>query len=391
VAAAASGWLVLVAFFVAGCGLASNPQPPTLWLPEPVKDLAATRSGNEVHLHWTMPKQTTDKVALKGDQRAHVCWVSGALAVGNPPVAPRIPVAGKPQPGKATAKAATAAPAFDAKACHAAGDGMFTPDKPASLTVKMPAELVSAPRAVSYFVELQNHAGKTAGPSNAGLVATGVAPQEVTGLRVETQAQGVVLHWDPAAAQGGLVLRIHRELAEKPGAVKTNESSGAPPPEAQVLEVDLDKADPGVALDRDATLDHEWKYWTERVLRVKADGQTLEIAGRPSQTVTIDAKDVFPPAAPAGLAAVADEQAKAIDLSWTPDTDADLAGYVVYRRDVTAGGEMDRISPKAPVVPPSFVDATAVAGHRYAYVVSAVDQDGNESARSGEVEEELPQ
>ncbi|MGB6610620.1 MAG: hypothetical protein WBE63_12845, partial [Acidobacteriaceae bacterium] len=58
----ASGWLVLLA----GCGLASNPQPPTLWLPEPVKDLAATRVGDAVHLHWTMPKETTDKVALKG-------------------------------------------------------------------------------------------------------------------------------------------------------------------------------------------------------------------------------------------------------------------------------------------------------------------------------------
>jgi hypothetical protein len=32
-----------------------------------------------------------------------------------------------------------------------------------------------------------------------------------------------------------------------------------------------------------------------------------------------------------------------------------------------------------------------VAGHRYAYAVSAVDQDGNESAWSGEVEEEIPQ
>lgn len=230
-AAAASGWLVLMASFVAGCGLASNPQPPTLWLPEPVKDLTATRVGNEVHLHWTMPKQTTDKVALKGDQRAHVCWASVAIAAAKPA-------------GKNPAKTPQPMPVVDGKACHAAGDGMFAPDKPASLTVKMPAELVSgAPRAVSFFVELENHAGKTAEPSDVALVATGAAPPEVTGLRLETQAQGVVLHWDPAAAQAGLVLRMHREL--KPGAAKSNESSGAPPPEEQVLEVDLDKGDPG--------------------------------------------------------------------------------------------------------------------------------------------------
>jgi fibronectin type 3 domain-containing protein len=117
----------------------------------------------------------------------------------------------------------------------------------------------------------------------------------------------------------------------------------------------------------------------------------VEIAGAPSATVTIDAKDVFAPAVPEGVAAVADGQARAIDLSWTPDTDADLAGYVVYRRDVTAGTAMERISGTALVVPPSFGDTAVVAGHRYAYAVSAVDQDGNESARSGEVVEEIPQ
>ena len=377
---------MLAVVLLAGCGLAANPQPPTLWLPAPVKDLTATRAGNEVHLHWTMPKQTTDKVALKEEQRAHVCWVSGAAAKSQ---------VGKAGVGTKRLAPVQAAPALDAKACRAAGDGMLAPDKPADLTVKMPAELLTGtPQAVSFFVELQNHAGKTAGPSNAALVATGAAPAEVKGLRLEARAEGVALHWDPepeAKAGEDLVLRILRELVAKPGAEKANESSGVPPAERQVLEVDLGKGDPGVALDRDAVLDHEWKYWAERVLRVNADGQEVEIAGEPSQTVMIDAKDVFPPAVPAGLAVVADAEAKAIDLSWTPDTEADLAGYVVYRRDVTAGTEMQRISPKGLVVPPSFVDATVLVGHRYAYAVSAVDEDGNESGRSGEVEEEIPQ
>ena len=85
------------------------------------------------------------------------------------------------------------------------------------------------------------------------------------------------------------------------------------------------------------------------------------------------------------------QQAHAIDCSWTPDTDSDLAGYVVYRRDVTAGTTMERVSPRTPLVAPSFTDAAVVPGHRYAWVVSAIDQDGNESARSPEAEEELPQ
>lgn len=386
-AAAASGWLVLLA----GCGLASNPEPPTLWLPAPVKDLAATRAGDEVHLYWTMPKNTTDKVALKGDQRAHFCWVSGIPAVEKPGAGRKTATAGK------AGAAAKAVPVFDPKACRDAGEGTFPPDKPAEFTAKMPAELVAgAPRAVSYYVELENHAGKTAGPSNAAWVVAGAAPPGVTGLHVEVRGEGVVLHWDQAAAQAELVLRIRRTLMSNLGTSKPSETGGPAPPDQQVLEVDLDKGDPGGALDHDAPLDHVWKYSAERVLRVEVDQRALEIGGAPSETVTIDAKDVFPPGVPAGLAAVADTQARAIDLSWAPDTDADLAGYVVYRRDVTAGDVtagafLERISPKALVVPPSFEDTTVVAGHRYAYAVSAVDQDGNESARSGEAEEELPQ
>lgn len=362
-AVAASGFL----FLLAGCGLAANPQPPTLWLPEPVKDLTATRAGDIVHLHWEMPKETTDKVALKGPQRAHICWTT---------VVPT-------HLGKG-------APAFNAQACTGDGDAEFPPRTPADFTAKMPPALTSGePRAVSFFVELQNHAGKTVGPSNPALVAAGSAPPAVTGMRIEARAEGILLHWDPAAPQADLVLRIHRLLVMQPGP-KRSQTNGALPPEEQTLEVDLDKTDPGEALDRDAPLDHIWRYTAERVQRVEVDKRALEIAGTPSEPVTIDAKDVFPPQVPAGLAAVPDEQAHAIDLSWTPDTDADLAGYIVYRRNITGGTGPVRISLKTAVVPPSFEDTHVETGHRYAYSVSAVDQDGNESARSDEVEEELP-
>jgi hypothetical protein len=351
------GWL-------SGCALAGNPQPPTLWLPAPVKDLSAARAGNEVHLHWTMPRVTTDKVTLKGPQRAHFCW---SWAPG------------------ARAKSA-AAP------CKAAGDGNFAPEKPAEVSLPLPAELVSgAPRAVAFFVELQNPAGKTAGLSNPALVATGAAPAAVTGLGAETRAEGVVLHWDKAAPEPALVLRIHRDWVKVAEAAKPNESVGAALPEQQTLEVNLDSEDAGEALDGSAILDHTWRYTAERVLHVEVDQHTLEIAGTASTAVTIEAKDVFPPQVPHGVAAVVDEQAHAIDLSWMPDSESDLAGYVVYRRDVAAGETAERISGAKPVVPSSFSDAAVVPGHRYGYAVSAVDRDGNESARSQEVEEELPQ
>lgn len=368
-------WAVVSAglAMLAGCGLASNPQPPTLWLPAPVKNLTAARVGNEVHLAWTMPRETTDKVPLKGDQKTHFCWENEAGV-------------------------AAAEPRFREGSCAAAGDAEFPPRKPANFVVPLaPALATGAPRAVSYFIELQNHAGKTAGPSNGAWVAAGNAPPALSGLRLATQAEGVILRWTPAAPEPGMVLRIHRWLLNPPsatgknGASHPNQANGVAAPAEQTLEVPLDRNDRGGAVDRDASLDHVWKYQAERVLKVNVEGHALEIAGVPSAMTVIDAKDVFPPATPSGLAAVADVQAHAIDLSWEPDRDADLAGYVVYRSDLTAGGGAERISGKALLVPPSLSDSTAQAGHRYAYSVSAVDEDGNESARSKEVDEELPQ
>ena len=65
---------------LAGCGMPGAPQPPSLNLPEPVADLAASRAGNQVALTWTMPKTNTDKLLLKGNVTVRVCRKEGAGA-----------------------------------------------------------------------------------------------------------------------------------------------------------------------------------------------------------------------------------------------------------------------------------------------------------------------
>jgi len=82
-----------------------------------------------------------------------------------------------------------------------------------------------------------------------------------------------------------------------------------------------------------------------------------------------------------------------IDLNWLPDSGVNLAGYIVYRRDVTQaeGAETWRhISPTQPVIGPAYHDADVQPGHNYQYAVSAIGQNGRESARSAEAEETVP-
>ena len=107
----------------------------------------------------------------------------------------------------------------------------------------------------------------------------------------------------------------------------------------------------------------------------------------------IEALDVFPPAIPAGLAAVANPPANgepaSIDLSWQPNTEPDLAGYYVYRHE--AETPWQRISGSQPVPAPAFHDPSVQPGYTYVYGVSAVDRSGHESGRSADAQETVPQ
>lgn len=358
------GWPVAAMAAVvalAGCGLPGAPLPPSLNLPDRVTDLSASRAGNQVSLTWTMPKRNTDKMLLKGNVRVRVCWRESASAP-----------------------------------CATAGGLELAPGADGGFAAALPAGLAAgAPRVLTWFVELDNEKGRSAGLSNPASVLAGEAPPPLTGLTAEMAKDGVALHWMPAVPAGQrsvTAVRILRKLLTPPAA-KPKQGPLTPPPEPleQTLLVAVG-VPPGRALDKDIRFGETYEYRAQRVTRVTVGGQTLELAGALSPPVTIHAVNVFPPAVPTGLVAVANPAANgepaSIDLSWQPDMEADLAGYAVYRRE--DGEPWRRISPAEPVVGPAFHDANVQAGHTYDYTVSAVGRDGLESARSTEAREIVP-
>lgn len=341
---------------LAGCGTPAAPQPPSLKLPGLVTDLAAERTGNSVQLTWTMPKRTTDKLPIQGNVTVHIC---------------RHEASGP---------------------CVAAGpDQQVAPGTERTFTETLPLPLTTgAPRMLQYFVELKNQKGRSAGVSNAAVVLAGEAPGPITGLTTTVHKDGVVLRWAPDGES--VPVRFHRTLLT-PASPSRQQGLLAPPPEpAEVnLLVDQDTLT-AVALDKSVRFGATYEYRAQRVARVTVNGQSVELAGALSSPVRVAVLDVFPPAVPTGLAAVAIAAEKgtsaAIDLSWQPDTETDLAGYYVYRRE--GSGLWQRISPAQPFVAPAYHDATVIPGHTYQYAVSAVDKGGHESARSSEAEETVP-
>ena len=109
------------------------------------------------------------------------------------------------------------------------------------------------------------------------------------------------------------------------------------------------------------------------------------VMGPASAKTCVTPADTFPPAAPKSLAAIAGEGV--ISLIWEPNTEADLAGYLVLRGDAP-GDTLRAITPE-PVSATTYRDTTARAGTRYVYVVVAVDRatPQNVSAQSNRVEE----
>ncbi|HEY0757769.1 MAG TPA: hypothetical protein VGD59_00785 [Acidisarcina sp.] len=373
----------LLAGLTAGCGTPGLPRAPSLKLPLPVAGLTADRSGDTVLLSWMMPRQSTDRLALEGPVKGNVCRAAGS-----------------------------------SKVCERVGEVSFAPGVQASFEDHLPAELAAgAPELLSYSVELLSPSGHSAGVSNAAYSASGFAPAPVVSFAGTIRSDGVLLRWQsagrPASWQDAAAsVGIERRLLSVPGGGTPGESANAPAraaargrdrfqqlaakPEETVLSVaeDFRGSEPGPAsgeartLDAEAEFDRVYSYQARRIVRFVVEGHAVTVAGAASGIITVNTRDVFPPAVPSGLVSLNVPEERAIDLSWSPDTERDLAGYVVYRR-LRGEEKPERISAEL-VVAPSFRDAKAAPGRVYLYSVSAVDLDGNESGRSAEVEEGLP-
>ena len=326
-------------------------------IPVQVSDLSAYRVADDVHLHWTMPKRATDRVLLEGDQRVSVCR--------------------NLKPGS----------------CLAVGHLLVQPGVAAYYNDRLPTELARGePRLLVYTVELTNRSGKAAGQSNSAYTAAGSAPPTLGPITAMATADGITLRWaDDTAMPSSTRIRLQRsrilQAGESAKSGPDETRAGVPQPLEQTLEM-RQEARPGQVLDADALLDRTYRYTLERVVHLDLAGHAFDVSG-PSSMAMISARDVFPPAVPQGLEAVADNDAGAMDLSWAPDTERDLAGYFVYRRVAGEAAQPSRISGPTPIEAPAWRDAQVDRRTRYAYSVSAADRDGNESARSAETEEGL--
>lgn len=381
-----------LASLLTGCATPGPPKPPSLNLPKPVADLTAERIAGNVLLRWTTPGKTTDNVAVKPPLTAEICRDSG--------------------PEDHTAK----------PVCTAV---LKLPTQPgaAQATDPLSQPLTAGPaRLLVYRVRILNGAGRSAAPSAPAFAAAGVAPPPIADLRAKPVTAGAMLEWQPQSDSAAVELnRIDLDLAKqqaakaaaapapqpKPAPAKRKKRSkpaAASKPKSQspgsqssqsAAEVHLSATGTGSlggTIDRTVRNGDTYTYAAQRVLTVTLDGHPLQLHSDLSTAIPFVMRDTFPPAIPSGLAAVANpasdtNKQPSIDLSWQAGTDADLAGYLVYRQTGTSG-DFTRLT-STPIAAAAFSDLTAAPGQRYTYRVTAIDVSGNESRPTADVQEQL--
>jgi len=253
----------------------------------------------------------------------------------------------------------------------------------------------------TYAVEVLNAAERGAGISNQVRVPLVPTLPPFDHFAAQPVSQGIFVSWHCAAAPGTkengvrYSFRIYRRLEGSDTETKIGELGAlcinGPSASDAFVDLPLEKQNDFMASFLDQTFEWEKTYFYRGtvVSMIETAGKPVEVEGDDTPEVKVFAHDVFPPAVPSGLQAVfsGPGQQPFIDLIWAPVTDADLDGYNVYRHK--EGGAAVKLNSEL-VKAPAFRDTRIEAGKKYFYSVSAVDQRGNESARSEETSESVP-
>jgi hypothetical protein len=343
-----------------GCGTPGAPQPPSLNIPKPVHDLQATRKGDVITLTWTNPTETTDGALVRRTgktfvRRGFVAAESSAPVTTSPLVELPLPVALKEgQPATAT---------FNDSLTN------IQPPPAANFAV--------------YTVQAANSSGRSSGSSSQVFVPLVLTPATPKNVRADVIADGVKIAWEqvlPPRKDSGLTVRYGYRI------MRRLDGSNQP-----VVVSELSVGNEAMAvIDKGIEWEKKYQYWITSIASWQQDDQYKGVLeGEDSSVITVVTKDIFPPAVPTGLQAVFSgvSQQAFIDLTWTPNTEPDLAGYNIYRR--TEGQQPVKINSDL-VKTPASRDSAVQPGTKYFYSVSAVDLRGNESARSQETSETVP-
>jgi hypothetical protein len=423
---------VAAAIAAAACGKRGAPIPPNIRIPAAVEKVEAARLGNDVYVTLTVPATNIDESLPIDIQRIDVYGYTGTVSPGAarfaevgsivasvPVVAPPKTEPGAPPPPppdpSAGALPGTAVTIVDTLAQDELVQGPVPaadPRRPAPIPPAAAAQPTILKR--FYLAIPVSIRGRFGPPGMQAELALTALPDPPSDVRARYDASAVVLTWEPSGGLLGFLLdralppestpfigsvqppaggtakpapdagipggpttyNVYRELAPDPFELPL---SGGRPPWATPLPAPINSTALAATSARD-----ELELDRHRCYTVRA--QRGALMSEPSPRTCFTPIDVFPPVAPAGLAAVASEGG--ISLIWEPNSEADLGGYLILRRE-PGDATLRQLTP-TPVKDARYRDTDVQSGKRYIYSVVAVDMHvplANVSVESERVEE----
>jgi hypothetical protein len=367
----------LVGFILlGGCASPGEPIERKAPVPEPVKDLAATQSGNDVVLTFSLPTEALDHRQLEQTPTVEIYrnFIAPAATSANASSSPAVPALLVTMP-------ASVVDQYTRRGGVRYSDSLKTDD------------FAQHPNAtVEYMVRTRESEKKSSPDSNLAMIRVYPTPLPISDVKTVFDRTSVNLTWTPPQkppigdTPPIASYRIYRgevEGGSGPGMNVTNAELKLKTPLLKIGESDS----PSFS-DAQAVLDTRYVYSVRSVVQYPA----AAIESSDSNFAMITPRDLFPPAAPQGLLVVqvpaqGDTPAH-LELSWAISPEPDIAGYNVYRSDSqgTRGARQNQDL----LLTPAFRDISLAPGKRYFYSVTAVDRSGNESDASDVATGDLP-
>lgn len=310
------------ALLLAGCGFVGDPLPPLANVPPRVTDLAAIQRGGRIIVQCSVPAKTTE---------------------GHP----------IPSPVRLDLRAGTAAERFDENEWAAAARQIPGAMENGMARYEIPAADWTG-KEVIFGVRVDAGNGKQSGWSNFVVVPVVAPPEKPAVAAPVVTEQGIHLTWQARGTEFRVLRKIDDGEYATVATVKTPEWT-----------------------DAGTEFGKRYTYLVQSIVDL---GNSKQAESDLSAEASVVPRDIFPPAAPKGVQA--SNAPNSIELNWERNTEDDLNGYRVYRAE--GNGALEKIADVSVV--PSYSDRKVEHGKTYRYAITALDQAGNESARSATIE-----
>jgi hypothetical protein len=371
------GWLIIaVATILTGCGAPGDPVPPSPPVAIPIADLSAHQMGDGVALNFSLPNKT-----IRGDrlqQPPTIEILRGELKTDGSPNLKSFHVV-ETIPGELAAK-------------------YQSEDRTQVVTPIAPTENRSASGFDAVFaVRTRASRKRASADSNVVKIHVYPVPAPVGTIKSDLTETAIDLSWQPitqTAAGDPITVteyRVYRgELDPKTYDPKITGPDALHERFITPL-ARLDRTNDPQFADKQFDFGKTYVYIVRSV--TTAGGNELESGD--SDPLILKPADTFPPSTPQSVVAAAIENPETtppsleVDVSWSINTEQDLAGYRVYRSDIE--GQKGSLVTQDLLLSPAYRDTSVTSGHKYWYSVTAVDLSGNESAPAPQVAADVAQ